>query len=349
MKKSAVILLHTGYWLLYYLLILCFALVVVKGGMLSWQLAGIFIIPPIAIFCFAPGLLGFYTFYAVLFNRYLNKQRIGTLCIAGVVAALAIGTLVTCFLLPWNNRMTFQQDLTMVLLLSCLAAIHGVIGLVMKGFISWYGDIKLKEELNKKNFDISMALIKAQINPHFLFNTINNIDVLISKDAERASLYLNQLSGIMRFMLYEARAEQIPLSRELMYIDQYIALQRIRSSNASYVTYQVEGEPGNRMIAPMLLISYIENAFKHAEHKKAEDAIHIHLQIEPERLVFDCRNLYSTQPAIRQEHNGLGNELLQRRLTLLYPGRHQLHITREQGIYQVNLILETYEDQLHHC
>ncbi len=99
-----------------------------------------------------------------------------------------------------------------------IAAIHGGIALVIRGFITWYDEIKLKEELVNKSFEMELALIKSQINPHFLFNTINNIDVLISKDAGKASEYLNKLSDILRYMVYETKTEKIFLAKELNYI-----------------------------------------------------------------------------------------------------------------------------------
>lgn len=334
-KKITVILFHLGYWMMYSFLIFLFMVIVNRGNIRSVNLLSFV---PVAIFCFVPAFLGFYSFYGMLFNRYLHPQRIGMLLLAGAVTVLCCGLISLLLVLPYRGLDIHWQQFE--IMLAGLAAVHGISGLVLKGFISWYNDIKLKEELNRKNYETSMALIKAQINPHFLFNTINNIDVLISKDADKASLYLNKLSGIMRFMLYETSGEMIPLSREMTYIDQYIELQRIRSSNAGYVTYEVDGTPGNRMIAPMLFISYIENAFKHAEQKKAENAIHIQLQIAADRLVIACRNLYSVEAPIKQEHNGLGNELLKKRLQLLYPGRHELNVTREQGVYQVNLILQ---------
>lgn len=338
MKKTVIILLHTGYWMMYSFLIFLFIMIVSKGKFATVDPLSMI---PVTTLCYVPAFLGFYIFYGLLFKRYLHPQRIAWLFLTGIAATLASGLVTGLLLLPFSGPSGSSLQLFMLMLVTAgLAAIHGVLGLVLKGFISWYDDIKLKEELNRRNYETSMALIKAQINPHFLFNTINNIDVLISKDAEKASVYLNKLSGIMRFMLYETNGELIPLSREMTYIDQYIELQRIRSSNATYVTYEVDGTPGNRMIAPMLFISYIENAFKHAEHKKAENAIQIRLQIEEDRMLFVCRNLYSLTTPMKQEHNGLGNELLQKRLQLLYPGRHQLNVSREAGVYQVNLILQ---------
>lgn len=338
MKKIVTTVIHTGYWMMYCFLLFFCLVIVTRGKIASIDVSSMI---PIAIFCFVPALLGFYSFYGLLFKRYLHPHRIGWLFLAGIATVLVSGLISMLLMLPYKGLAgNWQQFAAVVAVTAGLATIHGIIGLVLKGFISWYNDIKLKEELNRKNYEASMALIKAQINPHFLFNTINNIDVLISKDAEKASLYLNKLSGIMRFMLYETNGDLIPLSREMTCIDQYIELQRIRSANDGYITYEVDGTPGNRMIAPMLFISYIENAFKHAEHKKAENAIQIRLQIDDGRMVFVCRNLYSIEAPMKQEHNGLGNELLQKRLQLLYPGRHELNIIRREGVYQVNLILQ---------
>jgi len=186
---------------------------------------------------------------------------------------------------------------------------------------------------------MELALVKSQINPHFLFNTLNNIDVLIQQDAIKASVYLNKLSDIMRFMLYETKTERIELSKELTYIEKYIELQKIRTSNLNYVNYAVEGNTDGLLIAPMLFIPFIENAFKHAENKKMENAINIRIVIKHDRIEFKCENNYSDDNQINHDESGLGNELIQKRLELLYPKKHKLEITNSDNTYKVNLIL----------
>jgi LytS/YehU family sensor histidine kinase len=209
----------------------------------------------------------------------------------------------------------------------------------MRGFITSYGDIHLKEELNRKNYEMELALMKAQINPHFLFNTINNIDVLIQKDATKASAYLNKLSDMMRFMLYETKTEKIALAKELHYIEQYIELQKIRTSNPNYIKYEVTGESDNLVIEPMLFIPFIENAFKHAENKRIENAIHISIAIQKQSIRFECENAYSDEPQLKPEHGGLGNDLIERRLALLYPDKHSFTTTNKNGLYKVILVI----------
>jgi len=348
MKKSFVYLLHIGYWLLYGVLMSIIILLTVKERQ-SWrQLETTLFFSPLTLFVFLPGVFGFYSFYTILFDRFLVPKKHVSFVAMAIVFALGSG-LMTALILA--SRVFYQPGLTrwkeqliIVLFLTILAGIHGVIGLVLKGFISWYGDIRLKEELNKRNYETELALVKSQINPHFLFNTINNIDVLIEKDATKASLYLNKLSGIMRFMLYETKADRIPLQKELDYIEEYIALQRIRTANSNYVRYTLCGEPGNTMIAPMLFIAYIENAFKHAAPRKEGHAVIITLSMEGSRISFGCENRYHHIAEVNRGHNGLGNELLQRRLALLYPGKHTLDVSDREGTYKVNLTLNTHED-----
>jgi two-component system LytT family sensor kinase len=229
-----------------------------------------------------------------------------------------------------------RATLSTVLILAPVAYFI-IMGFLFRTFIEWIRDRKIKAELEAEKISSQLELIKAQINPHFLFNTINNIDVLIQKDPPKASEYLNKLSDIMRFMLYETKAEKISLSKELSYIEKYMELQKIRTSNSTYAKYEVKGEPGNLVIEPMLFIPFIENAFKHAENKKIENAIKVSFVIEKDQIRFECENAYSGEKQMKPEHGGLGNELIQRRLALIYPGKHHFETSNKNGIYKVNL------------
>jgi sensor histidine kinase YesM len=295
---------------------------------------------PGGIAAFVPAIIGFYTFYGILFEKFLAKKRIINLCIS-IVAIILMAAVITELIMYSGFRIdrSFKTMFYAGVFLSFIALINGIIGLVIKGFITWYDDIKIKTELNKKNYEMELALMKAQINPHFLFNTINNIDVLIQKDATKASEYLNKLSDIMRFMLYETKTEKITLEKELSYIEKYVELQKIRTTNHNYVKYEIRGSAGDLMIEPMLFIPFIENAFKHAENKKVDNAIQICIDIEEGGIKFECENKFSVDTQLKPEHSGLGNELIHRRLALLYPNKHTLEVVNENGIYKVNLLL----------
>jgi LytS/YehU family sensor histidine kinase len=181
-------------------------------------------------------------------------------------------------------------------------------------------------------------LVKSQLDPHFLFNTINNIDALLLKDPEVASEYLNKLSDILRFMLYETKTEKIALSKEVEYIEKYIALQKTRTSNDNFVHFTLNGNGSNQLISPMIFIPFIENAFKHTSNKKNENAISISLAIEENRIVFVCQNIYD-ENKLQLNTNGLGNSLIRKRVELMYPEKHQLSITKQDAWYTVKLIL----------
>lgn len=344
MKKAFVFLLHLGYWLLY------LALLAVIYATVSLQLGKTRLLPnlvllfPVTLLFIIPNFIAFYSFYFLLFPRFLSRQKFVALIFwgAAICAAAAVaGGLISIFVFGldqpiFNNRREFwgftasQSVLTMV---------HGAIALVIRGFVTWYEEIKLKEELARKNFEMELSLIKSQINPHFLFNTINNIDVLIRKDAAQASAYLNKLSDVLRYMVYETRGEKIPLAVELDYLAKYLELQKIRTANPDYVRLEIEGETNGFAVAPMIFFPFVENAFKHTENKKRGAAIRIKLSLEKERLIFECENTRPANAGKKQDFGGLGNELIEKRLQLIYPGKHRLEIKDGDGIYRVRLTL----------
>jgi two-component system, LytTR family, sensor kinase len=353
MKKVAVILLHAAYWAMYVLLLFFVMRASLNFNspvrrhfwLLIWRLPG-------SVALIVPAVSGFYLYYTVLFSRFLKKKRLLLLLAsaAGVSLFSAVCTILLISLLfsrRLNLPVTWDSAMEIVVV-SMIAFVNGVLGLVMKGFISWYSDIRLKEELNRKNFEMELALIKSQISPHFLFNTLNNIDVLIEKDPVLASGYLNKLSDILRFMLYETKTAQIPIGEELGHIEKYIALQRIRISNPDAIRFSVEGQTGRLMVEPMLFMPFIENAFKHAE-KRSDNAILIRFVLGAEKIVFACENKYNPNvPASpdsdrgRDSDGGLGDSLIRRRLSLLYPGRHTLETDAGDELYKTKLTLTAH-------
>lgn len=349
MKKRFVFLLHLAYWLLYSLLLLVILSIVHLQFNRTFSFFAVLILTPAGVLCFVPNLFSFYSFYFFLFPAFLRRKRIAALIVYGILICLisaVVGGL-SFFILFRPGKPLFTETsefFGFMLWMSLVAAIHGGIALVIRGFITWYGEIKSNEELHKRNYETEIALIKSQINPHFLFNTINNIDVLITRDAAKASEYLNKLSDILRYMIYETKTEKIPLLRELTYVEKYLELQRIRTANSDYVNYQVTGAANNLMIAPMIFFPFIENAFKHTENKKSANSIRIRVAIENKNLVFECENTFQKNLSAKPDYGGLGNELIAKRLMLLYPGRHQLEIAHADQIYKVHLSLDLYEN-----
>ncbi|WP_428655488.1 sensor histidine kinase [Runella sp.] len=354
MRKIVVVSLHVGYWLLY-LLLLTLILVCLQVGTNLKNLP-FFTDVRFEIFFFAfavlPAILGFYSYYTLLFDNFLIKRKILLLFFSGVVTALACSLISACMLTVLHSFRIGPSILNngngtsipIIIVIAIIALLNGTIGLIMKGFIRWYAELKLKEELTRKNFEMELALVKSQISPHFLFNTLNNIDVLITKNAEKASSYLNQLSDIMRFMLYETKTEKILLSKELAYVQKYVELQKIRTANPDFVHFSVEGETTYDYIAPMVIIPFVENAFKHTVNLKTGNAIQIKVWIKSGIIGFECENKYQ-ESTMKSEHGGLGNELIKKRLELLYAERHTLEITKNEEVYRIKLTVRTIQNQ----
>jgi len=193
--------------------------------------------------------------------------------------------------------------------------------------------------LEKHALKTELELLKSQINPHFLFNTINNIDTLILQNPEQASQYLNELADLLRFMLYEVKDEEIDLLKEITYIEKYIRLQKIRSVNPNFISLQVNGDFENQKIAPLLFIPLIENAFKHVPDKTANDGIQINFEISPDSLRFNCRNKFISDDR-RPKNEGIGLNIIAQRLKLLYENRHQIEVKKDDSYYEVTLKLK---------
>jgi two-component system, LytTR family, sensor kinase len=344
MKRPFVFLIHLGYWLIYLvllLLIFTIATTQIRKAPAVFSFSFLF---PFVLLSIVPNLLSFYASYFFLFSRFLFRKKIVGLVISGglvcLLAAFA-GDLIALVWLGFDQPVftDAKEFVTLTVSFFLVAAVHGVVALVIRGFIAWYTEIKLKEELARKTFETELMLIKSQINPHFLFNTINNIDVLITRDPVKASAYLNKLSDILRYMVYETKNERIPLARELDYLEKYLALQKIRTVNPDYVNFRTTGAAGNLTIAPMILFPFIENAFKHTENKKNSNTIRIRVAIEKDKIVFECENSYQTTAHRKRDFGGRGNELVKKRLMLMYPEKHALEVDAAGGIYRVNLTL----------
>lgn len=338
-------LVHCAYWLVYLtLLSVILAVVETQAGKSPPSLLPPF---PLFVLCVTPNLFSFYTSYFLLFPRLFIRKQVFASFILGssVCAASALaGALLSAAFFGFGQVIfsDAREFLTLAASFLVIAAIHAGIALVVRGFVAWHDEVALKEELTRRNFETELALIKSQINPHFLFNTINNIDVLIAKDSALASEYLNKLSDILRYMVYETKAEKISLARELDYIEKYVGLQKIRTTNPGYVNFEVKGDANGLRVAPMLLFPFVENAFKHAGDRKSSDSIRVKVSVEKKRLLFECENSYRASPVEGRDFGGVGDELIRRRLALTYPGRHALEVADDGARYRVKLTL--YED-----
>lgn len=208
-------------------------------------------------------------------------------------------------------------------------------------------DNRRKEKMQKEKQALQQAtelkFLRTQINPHFLFNVLNNMVSLARQRSDQLEPSLIKLSGMMRYMLYESDESQVPVSKEVEYLQHYIALQQLRFDDQLRIeTYiDIHSQDRERTIAPMLLISFVENAFKHGTGLNTDPFIRITLKVQNNEMKFDVVNSYEEDPALsKDKESGIGLQNVQTRLQLLYPHRHQLSFKKEAGLFHVSLSLQ---------
>ena len=205
----------------------------------------------------------------------------------------------------------------------------------------WFIKQKRTQELEKKNLQSELTMLKNQINPHFLFNTLNNIDSMIKKNPDCASQSIVELSEMMRYMIYEANVEKVPLKKELDYIDNYLHLQKLQYGNQELVEYTLTGDPEQTEVAPMLFIPFVENAFKHCTNKETKHAIRFSFLFDADKIRFEATNIADkTQVISKDKTSGIGLDTIKRRLEILYPQRHDLQIQEKNDYFCVSLTLK---------
>ena len=227
----------------------------------------------------------------------------------------------------------------------------------------WQKDAQIREQLEQEKVSSELSFLKAQINPHFFFNTLNNIYALTMIDVENAREALHRLSRMMRYVLYETKEGTVRLSQEIDFLQDYIQLMQLRLTDKVKVTFEKPQPINDIAIAPMLLLPFLENAFKHGVSATQKSEIFVGLTQQGPSLRVEVRNtLFSGKGKALDESNGIGLVNTRRRLDLLYPGRYQLNITEHtpDNEYLVVLTLDTptatqpknftaplYEPQLH--
>ncbi len=222
---------------------------------------------------------------------------------------------------PSSHRFDFVGLLITLLVLGISTAITVV--------RHWQHDAQVRERLEQQRVSAELAMLKAQINPHFFFNTLNNIYSLTLIDGERARAALHRLSRMMRYVLYDTAAGPTQLSKEVAFVQDYITLMQLRLTDRVAITFD-HPEPVREMaIAPMILLPYVENAFKHGVAATQASSIYIGLrQPTPNQLEIEVRNTLLPAPATDLAgSNGIGLANTRRRLDLLYPGQYTLRVT----------------------
>lgn len=198
--------------------------------------------------------------------------------------------------------------------------------------------MRLKEE-RQKNAEAELAWLKNQLNPHFLFNTLNNISSLVQIDQDTAQESIGQLSDLLRYTLYESNHELVSVEGEIEFMTNYIELMKLRCNELATVDIDLQVPPKPMKVVPLLFISLIENAFKHGVNSRKPSFVHICFKAEGDDLVFISENSNHPKQDVNRSGSGIGLGNLKRRLELTYPGRYQYEQELRENIYFVQITL----------
>jgi sensor histidine kinase YesM len=213
----------------------------------------------------------------------------------------------------------------------------------------WYQKNQLAQQLEREKLSAELQLLKAQVHPHFLFNTLNNLYSLTLLKSDQAPEVVLKLSALLRYMLYECNAPLVPLSREIRMMLDYVELEKLRYGDRLDLALNVQGDPGGKAVAPLLLLPFLENAFKHGASEQLDQAwIAVDLAVKGNLLKMKLINGVPEAPEPAGpggEAHGIGLQNVRKRLDLLYPGRHELKILREAETFVVTLSIALNLDE----
>lgn len=211
---------------------------------------------------------------------------------------------------------------------------------------SWFAVSELQKQLlqtEKEKIQLELSSLKSQINPHFFFNTLNGIYALSFKNNPDLAAAVIRLSDLMRYFIYDSAADKVPLEKEIKVLDDYQSLMRIRAEKSADIQMKVQGDPAGKSIAPLLLISFLENAFKHGIKGARENTfVHLLIDIFPSLIKFTLTNNKgkADEPGVH-DPGGLGLENVRRRLELLYPEKYSLDVIETDETYRIELNLKS--------
>jgi LytS/YehU family sensor histidine kinase len=253
--------------------------------------------------------------------------------------------------LPVMNRegLSFSQRLANIkmsrsLFSVAITIIQCFFAWAMKTSLSFFDERKKRRELETSNLKSEINLLRSQVNPHFIFNTLNNIDTLIHKDPAKASELLIKLSDDIRYMLYDSNIEKVDIGSEIKFMENYISLQEIRINQPKPVISEIEIDDREEKIPPMLFIPLVENAFKHGTFRSKDDKIKLQIMLKKKKLDFSISNKFDPNNIKKQTHGGLGLELVQRRFELIFPNKFIFDIEKEDNRFTVKFSVDLNED-----
>lgn len=293
------------------------------------------VIVPLSFMCV------FYVNYGYLVKRYMFTRHTARFLLTNL--ALIVAAIVTVHLLMrlfphpgpgWPER-PLRETIAFFLMNGVIYSLVAGLSVAIKMTDGWYRVKAIQRELEKERAEAELQNLKSQLNPHFLFNTLNNIYSLIAFSPDRAQEAVHDLSRLLRYVLYESSQSMVPLEKDLDFLRNYVELMRIRLPRHVELRTNIMPDAPGTLIAPLLFISLVENAFKHGVSNSRPSFIEIDIHQEEKQVVCSIVNSYFPK-SVEQDKSGSGIGLvnLEKRLSLLYPGRFVFHCGREGDNYR---------------
>lgn len=287
-----------------------------------------------------------YLNYFVFFPRFLHHKKVGRyfLEFSAPFAILITGVIYIKRYLAdgYTEKLKFMYtDRFCVYMV--VNTLFIVLFVAMLKFVeNWLELDTQKKELEKEKLSAELRFLKAQVNPHFLFNTLNNLYYLAFTQSPNTTEVIAKLSQMMRYMIYDSNHPKVPLRKEVEYMENYISLEKLRLNNQIPIRFDVTGNPDTIQILPLLLITFLENAFKHGVSNNATNAwVNVQLEVLDQKLKYSVSNSILEQKDEKtREKSGIGLQNVRRRLELGYPNRHTLEVERHPDRYEVHLIID---------
>lgn len=285
---------------------------------------------PIAVFLYF--IILFYVNMYVLVPKLLFRNRNIAYCLS-VIGIIVIVAICGYFVNPFNKENGLNIPLFSFLTLLLLAA-SSSIKLFQKGMV----DKQLIYELKQSKAYAELEQLKNQINPHFLFNMLNNANVLTKKDPDKASQVLMKLSDLLRYQLYDSARDKVLLTSDIHFLEDFLNLEKIRRDSFDFLISK-EGDLSGVQIPPLLFISFVENAVKHNNDATKSSYVNLYFDVRNGELFFKCVN---SKPALKSVNNtgGLGLANVKRRLELLFPAAYTLNVEDDSERYSVTLTIK---------
>lgn len=284
-------------------------------------------------------LLIFYTNLYFLIPYFLLENKYWSYLMSLIIINLISSFLFLLLFGVDSNTPKPVYSLQTIFLASFLIAILMAASTTIKFLQHWIKSVIHINELEESKLNLELQQLKNQINPHFLFNTLNNLNTLINKEPQKASTVLLELSDLLRYQLYDTTLDHIILSADIQFLRSFLSLDEIRRDKFSF-EIQTQGNVENVTIPPLLFIPFVENASKYSLDTKKESFVKLYFTVDANELHFMCINSIPLRLNSENEVGGIGLTNIKRRLELLYKEDYILKINKEDGFFQVDLILK---------